>query len=129
LCFLVDGGKFAVGQGFCRHLVVDARFPGAIRTTRRQPAIEQVGPAAQGVLKDLVPLPLVLVQLAPDDRFQPLVFQLCVEDAVLVGDLHRVGDQSDGVYHPDGLVPDLHLYPCGPLVLLFENLLQLCLYF
>ena len=40
LGFLVDGGKLAVGQGFCRNLIVDARCAGAVRTTGRQSAVE-----------------------------------------------------------------------------------------
>ena len=40
LGFLVDGGKLAVGQGFYRNLIVDARCAGAVRTTGRQSAVE-----------------------------------------------------------------------------------------
>ena len=40
LGFLVDGGKLAVGQGFCRNLIVNARCAGAVRTTGRQSAVE-----------------------------------------------------------------------------------------
>ncbi len=47
LGFLVDGGKFAVGQGFCRNLIVDARCAGAIGATGRQPSIEQIRPTTQ----------------------------------------------------------------------------------
>ena len=40
LGFLVDGGKFAVGQGFCRNLIINTRCAGAVRTTGRQSAVE-----------------------------------------------------------------------------------------
>ena len=63
-----------VGQGFCRHLIVDARCAGAIGATGRQTAVEQVGSATQGILKDLVPFPLVVVQFLPDDYLQATWF-------------------------------------------------------
>ena len=127
LGFLVDGGKFAVGQCFCRHLIVDARCAGAIGATGRQAAVEQVGSATQGILKDLVPFPLVVVQFLPDDYLQATVHQLGVEDAVLIGHLRRNWD-SCRADDPHGLIPYLHLHPCGQLVLLFEGFLQFALH-
>ena len=63
LGFLVDGGKFAVGQGFRRNLIVDARCAGTIGATGRQASVEQIRPTAQRVLKDLVPFPLVVMDM------------------------------------------------------------------
>ena len=71
LSFLVDGRKLAVGQGFRWNLIINARRAGAIGATGRQTAVKQVGSAAQGILKDLVPFPLVVVQFLPDNDFKP----------------------------------------------------------
>ena len=127
LGFLVDGRKLAVSQGFCRNLIVDAGCAGAIGATGRQTAVEQIGSAAQRILKDLVPFPLVGIQFFPDNDFQSFVHQFGVEDAVLVGHL-RGNRDSCRADDPDRLIPYLHLHPCGQLVLLFESLLQLALY-
>ena len=127
LGFLVDGRKFAVGQGFCRNLIIDARCAGAVRTTGRQTAVEQIRPTTQRVLKNLVPFPLVVIQFLPDNDFQTFVHQFSVEDAVLIW--HLCGNRdSCRADDPDGLIPYLHLYPCGQLVLFFEGLLQLALH-
>ena len=127
LGFLVDGGKFLVRQGFGRHSIVDARCTRTIGATGRQTAVEQIRPTTQGVLKDLVPFPLVVVQFLPDNYFQPFVHQFGVEDAIFIGHLRRDWD-SCRTDDPDGLIPYLHLHPCGQLVLLFEGLLQLALH-
>ena len=73
LSFLVDGCELLIRQGFCRDLIVDARCAGAIRATGRQASIKKVGSAAQGVLKDLVPFPLVVIQFFPNDHFQATI--------------------------------------------------------
>ena len=78
-------------------------------------------------MKDLVPFPLVVVQFLPNDHFQPFVHQFGVEDFVLVGHL-RGNRDSCRADDPHGLIPYLHLHPCGQLVLLFEGLLQLALH-
>ena len=128
LRLLVDGGKFAVRQGFCRNLIINTGCAGAIGATGRQSAVEQIRSAAQGVLKDLVAFPLVVVQFLPDDHLQATVHQLGVENLVLIRHLGRNRDtcRTDD---PDRLIPNLHLHPCGQLVLLFEGLLQLALHF
>ncbi len=73
-------------------------MPGAPEPSRtgRQTAVEQVGPATQGILKDLVLLPLVVVQFLLDDYLQATVHQLGVEDAVLVGHLRGDWDSLPG---------------------------------
>ena len=73
LGFLVDGGKFAVGQGFCRNLIVDAGCAGAIGATGRQTAVEQIRPTTQRILKDLIAFPLVVVQFLPEKKRQATV--------------------------------------------------------
>ena len=128
LGFLVDGGKLAVRQGFCRNLIVDARCAGAIGATGRQSSVEQIWPTTQGVLKDLVPFPLVGIQFFPDDHLQATIDQLGVEDAVLIGHL-RGNRDSQRADDPDSHIPYLHLHPCGQLVLLFESFLQFALHF
>jgi len=127
LGFLVDGGELLVRQGFCRNLIVDARRAGTIGATGRQSAVEQIGSAAQRILKNLVPFPLVGIQFFPDNDFQATVHQLCVKNAVLIR--HLRGDwDSCGSHDPHSHIPGLHLYPCGQLVLLLEGLLQLALH-
>jgi len=127
LGFLVDGGKFIIRQGFCRNLIINARRARAIGATGRQTAVKQVGSAAQGILENLVPFPLVSIQFFPDNDFQPFIHQFGVEDFVLVGHLRGYRD-SCWADDPHGLIPYLHLHPCGELVLLFEGLLQLALH-
>ena len=127
LGFLVDGGKFAVGQGFCRNLIVDARCAGAIGATGRQASIKKIRSAAQRILKDLVAFPLVSIQFFPDDHLQATIDQLGVEDAVLIGHLRGNG-HTNRADDPNGLIPYLYLHPCGQLVLLLEGLLQFALY-
>ena len=70
LGFLVDGGELLISQGFCRNLIINARRARAIGATGRQASIEQVGSAAQRILKDLVAFPLVVIQFLPDNYFQ-----------------------------------------------------------
>ena len=116
-----------IRQGFRRNLIINTRCAGAIGATGRQTAVEQVRPTTQGVLKDLVPFPLIVIQLLPDNDFQPFIHQFGVEDAVLVGHL-RGNRDSCRADDPHGLIPYLHLHPCGQLVLFFEGLLQFALH-
>ena len=71
---------------------------------------------------------MVVIQFLPDNYFQPFVHQFCVEDAVLVGNLHGVGDASKNVDHHYRAVPGLDFHPCGQLVLLSKRLLEFCLH-
>ena len=56
------------------------------------------------------------------------IHQFGVEDAVLIGHLHGVGDASKNVDHHYRAVPGLDFHPCGQLVLLGKRLLEFCLH-
>ena len=51
-----------------------------------------------------------------------------MKDAVLIGDLHGVGDASKNVDHHYRAVPGLDFHPCSQLILLGKNLFEFCLY-
>ena len=126
--FLVDGGEFLIRQGFRWNLIINARRARAIGATGRQTAVKQVRSATQGILKNFVPFPLVVVQFLPDNDLQPFIHQLCVKNSILIGDLHGVGDASKNVDHHYRAVPGLDFHPCGQLVLLGKRLLEFCLH-
>ena len=129
LRFLVNRSKFFIGQGFSRNRIVDARFAGTIRTACGQAILEQIRTATLGILKNLVTFPLIFRQFLTDNHLQSTVFQFGVEDFIFVGHLYGIGHQGKGVDHYHCAVTSLHFHPCSQLVLLFENFVQLCLYF
>ncbi len=90
-------------SGFCRNLIVDARCAGAIRTTGRQSAVEQIRSAAQRVLKNLVPFPLVVVSSSRMTTSKPRFTSLVWKILVLIGHLRGTGI-------PAGLMTQTVLY-------------------